>query len=353
MRSGCWVVAWLALAGCVFAQTSPTAGHGTLLRVKVHGGTLEGNLDGDSPDRDVSIYLPPSYSAEKHRRYPVVYVLHGFTDDDEAWNSPATPHFIKLPAVMDAALAKGDAREMILVMPNAYTRFQGSMYSRSVTVGDWEGFITSDLVSWVDRHYRTIPTAASRGLAGHSMGGYGTMRIGMKHPEVFSSIYLLSPCCMSASALARGSPQAMAKLEAIRTVEDVQKGDFLTKAVFASAAAWSPNPKNPPFFLDLPVKDGQPQPQVDAKFAANAPLAMIDQYIPELKRLHAIAFDAGSRDEPIASTVRQLDRILTAYGIPHEFQIYEGNHIDHIAERVGTKMLPFFSKNLAFPRARR
>jgi hypothetical protein len=101
------------------------------------------------------------------------------------------------------------------------------------------------------------------------------------------------------------------------------------------------------------VKDGQPQPAVEAKIAANAPLAMIDQYIPGLKRLHAIAFDAGSRDEPIASTVRDLDRMLTAYAISHGFEIYEGNHLDHIAERVGTKMLPFFSKNLTFARAGR
>jgi S-formylglutathione hydrolase FrmB len=349
MRSGYWVAAFLALGGCLFAQTSPATRQGTLVRPKVHGAGLEGNLDGDSPDRDVSIYLPPSYSVEKHRHYPVVYVLHGFTDDDEKWNSPATPHFVKLPAVMDKVLANGDAREMILVMPNAYTRFQGSMYSKSATVGDWEQFIASDLVSWVDQHYRTIPAAASRGLAGHSMGGYGTMRIGMKHPEVFSSIYLLSPCCMAANLLAPRSSKA----EAVHTLEDFEKADFLTKALFASGAAWSPNPQNPPFFLDLPVKDGKPQPLVEAKWAANAPLAMIDQYIPELRRLHAIGFDAGSHDEPIASTVRNLDRILTAYGIPHAFEIYEGNHIDHIAERVGTTMLPFFSKNLASARARR
>ncbi|MGA2183641.1 MAG: alpha/beta hydrolase-fold protein [Bryobacteraceae bacterium] len=348
MSSGYWVVAFLALSGCLIAQTSATTRHGTLVRTKVHGAGLEGNLEGDSPDRDVSIYLPPSYSVEKHRRYPVVYVLHGFTDDDKKWNDADTPHFIKLPAVTDKSLANGDTREMILVMPNAYTRFQGSMYSKSVTVGDWEQFISQDLVSWVDQHYRTIRAAASRGLAGHSMGGYGTMGIGMKHPEVFSSIYLLSPCCMAAGGPAPRSP----KMEAIHTIEDFEKADFLTKAAFASAAAWSPNPKNPPFFLDLPVKDGRPQPAVEAKWAANAPLAMIDQHIPELKRLHAIALDAGSRDEPIATTVRDLDRILTDYGIPHAFEIYEGNHLDHIAERVGTKMLPFFSKNLTFERVR-
>src|SRR5438270_3198575 len=100
---------------------------------------------------------------------------------------------------MDQALSDGSTREMIVVMPDAYTRFKGSMYSSSVTTGDWEDYISQELVAYVDAHYRTIAAAASRGLAGHSMGGYGAIRVGMKHPEVFSSIYLLSPCCMGPS----------------------------------------------------------------------------------------------------------------------------------------------------------
>ncbi len=82
--------------------------------------------------------------------------------------------------------------------PDAFTIYNGSMYSSSPTTGDWETFIAQDLVAWVDGHYRTIPDRMSRGLAGHSMGGYGTMRIGMKHPEVFSSLYAMSSCCLTA-----------------------------------------------------------------------------------------------------------------------------------------------------------
>jgi hypothetical protein len=90
------------------------------------------------------------------------------------------------------------------------------------------------------------------------------------------------------------------------------------------------------------------QPAVVAKWAANAPLAMIDQYISNLRRMHAIAMDAGDKDEPIASTVRTLDQILTSYDIPHSFEIYPGNHVSGIADRMETKTLPFFSKNLSF-----
>ena len=332
----------VALAALGYSQAAPA--HGTLERIKVHGKSLEGNLEGDSPDRDVSIYLPPSYAAERTRRYPVVYVLHGYTDSDDRWFG-LKQHFINVPAVTDKALASGSTREMILVMPNAYTAYQGSM-STSVTTGDWDRFVSEELVAYIDSHYRTIAGVASRGLAGHSMGGYGTIKIGMKHPEVFSSIYILSPCCMIPN-LNPQSP-AMAKAAAIQNVADLAQADFGTKATIASAAAWSANPKKPPLYFDLPVKDGQLQPMIVAKWAANAPLAMIDQYLPNLRKLHAIAVDVGAQDEPIASTVRTFDQMLNQAGVSHAFEIYEGNHVNHIADRVETKMLPFFSINLSF-----
>jgi S-formylglutathione hydrolase len=337
----------LGCAGLLLAQTESHSPHGKVERIKVHGKALEGNLEGDSPDRDVSIYLPPSYSTETGRRYPVIYLLHGYTDSDDLWFG-SKPHFINVPSVTDQALA-GGAREMIIVMPNAYTAYQGSMYSSSTTTGDWEAFVARDLVSYIDSHYRTIPEVAARGLAGHSMGGYGTVRIGMKNPDVFSSLYILSPCCMGANIDPKPSP----KTAAVHSPADVAALDFGAKAQLASAAAWSPDPKNPPLFFDLPYKDGVLQPAVVAKWAANAPLAMIDQYIANLRKMHAIAMDAGDKDEPIASTVRTLDQILTSYDIPHAFEIYPGNHVSGIADRMQTKALPFFSKNLSFDRGTR
>ncbi|HKQ74443.1 MAG TPA: alpha/beta hydrolase-fold protein, partial [Blastocatellia bacterium] len=186
-------LALVAGAGRLFIpDAAGQAKQGTVERIKVHGKSLEGNLDGDSPDRDVSIYLPPSYKTEKNRRYPVVYMLHGFTDDDAKWfGVGGVKHWINLPDVINKALADGKTREMIVVMPNAFTRFKGSMYSNSVTIGDWETFVTKELVAHIDSNYRTLAQTSSRGLAGHSMGGYGTMRLGMKSPDVFSSIYAL------------------------------------------------------------------------------------------------------------------------------------------------------------------
>lgn len=327
----------IAATGVLMAQDG--ALHGSVQRIKVHGKALEGNLEGDSPDRDVAVYLPPSYATSQNRRYPVLYLLHGFTDSVENWWGPKQ-HFVKVSVAADKAMAAG-TREMIIVMPDAFTRYQGSMYSNSATTGDWEDFVARELVAYIDGHYRTIANRDSRGLAGHSMGGYGAARIGMKFPEVYSAVYLMSPCCMAAGP-ARPNPAA----EAMHDPAEVAKADFFTKAVFASAAAWSPDPKNPPFFLDLPYRNGEVRPEIVAKWTSNAPLAMVDQYITNLRRYRAIAMDAGDKDQPIAGTVETLHGVLKNYGIEHGFEIYEGDHLSRIAERLATKVLRFFAANL-------
>jgi S-formylglutathione hydrolase len=333
----------IAVAATQPAQSEAPANKGMVERVKVHGKSLEGNLEGDSPDRDVSIYLPPGYKSDRHRRYPVVYMLHGFTGNDDRYFG-RSKGIVNLPEVIDRALASGPSRPMIVVMPNAFTAFQGSFYSSSVTTGDWETFVAVDLVSYIDAHYRTIPDRMSRGLAGHSMGGYGTVRIGMKRPDVFSIIYALSPCCMKLDF----NPQILAQAEKIQSMSEIAQADFPTKAALANGASWSPNPKKPPFFLDLPSENGQLQPAVMAKWDANAPLAMVDQYIPSLKKLHAIAFDAGDKDSNIANNIRTFDQILTSYAIAHIFEIYPGDHNSGIADRLEKKALPFFTNNLSF-----
>src|SRR5438270_4884619 len=86
---------------------------GKLEKIKVHGKSLEGNLEGDSPDRDVFVYLPPSYATNTNRRYPVLYFLHGYGVKAETyWN------LMTVPDATDAAIADGSAREMILVNPD-------------------------------------------------------------------------------------------------------------------------------------------------------------------------------------------------------------------------------------------
>ena len=309
--------------------------------IKIHGTALEGNLEGDAVDRDVFVFLPPSYAKEKSRRYPVVYALHGYFIGAEQWT-----HEIHVPETIEGAFALG-AKEMIVVLPDSKTLHNGSMYSSSVTTGDFELFIARDLVAYIDAHYRTIPERQSRGLVGHSMGGYGATRIGMKHSDVFGSLYIMSPCCLSPRAAGSMNPEIAKSLEALKTPADSAGLPFFARATLASAAAWSPNPKNPPFYLDLPTKDGTPQPDVFAKWTANAPLAFVDQYIGSLRRYRAISMDVGDQDGLRVDTAK-LHEVLDQYGIANNFEVYSGTHTSKVADRFQNHVLPFFSQSLCF-----
>ncbi len=316
---------------------NPTFAQGSVERIVVHSTALEGNLSGDAPDREVSVYLPPAYHVQPERRFPVVYFLHGYTDSDDRWFG-LVDHWINLPITLDEAFASAALAEVIVVMPNAYTRFKGSMYSNSVTTGDWETFIAEELVAHIDSTYRTLAQPQSRGLTGHSMGGYGAMRIGMQHPDVFTAVYLMSPCCMAPS-----ETFPLGVLEMLRDIEtpgDIDALGFFPSAVLASAAAWAPNPTNPPLYLDLPPEEG------DDRLAANATLVMLHQHISQIKQLKALSFDVGAQDMGIAETCKTLDNVLTNYDIPHGYEVYEGNHINRIAERIQEFVLPFFSEHL-------
>src|SRR6188768_1521559 len=393
----------LLLAGLlVLATSTPTlaqapAKKGTVEHVKVHGAALDGNLQGESPDRDVFIYLPPSYATNKNQRYPVVYLLHGYSLTAERWMD-----FTKMSDAADKHIGDGTLKEMILVSPDGYTKHGGSMWSSSPTIGDWETYIAEDLVGYVDKSYRTLAARESRGLAGHSMGGYGTLRIGMKRPDVFSSMYPMSSCCVidanltggrgrgagpagpagtrgaqppaatppSAAVPANTAPAAAPPApgtQAAASAPNAPQGPGRAGAAAGPgrgdgrggrgggfgdvnsglAAAWAPNPKNPPNFFDTPVKDGEPQALVIARFAANSPFAMLPQYITNLKKYKAIKLDCGLQDGLLGQN-RQLVESMEALGVPHVFETYEGDHTNRVVERIEQKVLPFFSQNLAF-----
>ena len=312
---------------------------GTVEHIKVHSASIEGNLQGNSAERDVFVYLPPSYGTSRRQRYPVVYQLHGWLPGGEEWSG-----MIKFKEGTDRAMASGGVKEMIVVVPDSLTVLGGSMYSTSVTSGDFEGFIARDLVAYIDSHYRTIPRRESRGLSGHSMGGYGTWRIAMKNPELYSSFYAMSSCCLEPFSAENPSIAEAAK---IATLEEATKAAIFTRVQLTQAAAWSPNPERPPLYLDLPLKDGKADPLVLAKWNANVPLAMIDQHVSHLKKFDAIGIEVGTQDGLIGDN-KQISDVLTSYGIDHVYETYEGNHTNKVAERYETRVLPFFSRELAF-----
>jgi len=329
----------LAMIQPAMAQAFPPVppnGPGAPVRhIKVHGASLEGNLEGNSADRDVLVVLPPSYAASKARRYPVIYFLHGFSITGQYFSD-----FLHVPEAALASSRKG--AEFIIVVPDTDTKQGGSMYSSSPTVGDFETFVAKDLVTYIDAHYRTIAKRASRGLAGHSMGGYGVWKIGMKYPQVWSSLYAMSACCVSPRTETLEAARKIAEL----TPDGAAKADFGTRAGVASAVVWSPAPDKPPFYADFAYKDGAIDPLVLAKWAANSPLVMVPQYVPGLKSMTAIAADVGDKDTLVKDDTA-IHEELGRFGVAHQFEIYDGNHVSRIAERFQAKVLPFFAQHLA------
>ncbi|WP_432535142.1 alpha/beta hydrolase [Kineococcus arenarius] len=328
------------------SQRPPRDTTGTVQRVVVHSEALAGNLEGDSPDREVSIYLPPGYDADKRTRYPVLYMLHGSGGTDLTYFAPDAS--TNIPAIAGRTLAAGTSNEMIIVTPNAMTVHGGSNYSSGATTGDWESFISEELVAYVDSHYRTIDDREGRGIAGHSMGGYGALRIGMKHADVFSAMYVLSSCCIDKDSNIPDTPEEIAAMEDF-TAHPENYPDGAPRIIgtaVQAAAAWAPNPDKAPLYFDSPYENGELVPEVYARMTANRPLAFVDQYISDL-RTQDIAMDVGDEDLNIARNLTRLDAVLTSYGVEHSFEVYAGNHGNRIPERFEDEVLPFFSENLS------
>ena len=153
--------------------------HGTVTRFYVASAALGGRR------QPVDVYLPPGYAAHPHRRYPVLYLLHGFPGRPGAFLAT-----VRMGVVEDELVARRKARPMILVMPFGSTgAFTDEEWANGVHRGSaWETFVARDVVNAIDRRYRTIRSAHDRTLAGLSEGGYGAFNIGLHHPREFGML---------------------------------------------------------------------------------------------------------------------------------------------------------------------
>ncbi|HEX8359732.1 MAG TPA: alpha/beta hydrolase, partial [Longimicrobium sp.] len=248
---------------------------GELLRDTVDAPSLAGNRLGDPARREALVYLPPGY-ATSSRRYPVLYVLHGFDATLQAFETGRLP----VRTIMDSLIAAGRARPMIVVVPNARNAYGGAFYTNSPVAGNWEDFVVRELVAHVDRRYRTRPRAASRGIDGHSMGGYGALRLAARHPDVFGAVYAASPCCFGPRVMDdlgahhRGWAEALALTDR----EAIARAGFYPRLMLGLATAFSPAAEAP--FVDLPFRRGADGALVRAepaysRWTAQSPSALV------------------------------------------------------------------------------
>lgn len=324
-----------------FAQSTG----GTITSRMIDSKALQ-NPGAENPRRKISVYLPPQYD-QSGKRYPVIYYLHGFMGTDTI-----SPY---MKAILDQGISAGKIRPYILVIANQYTLYEGSFYSNSSLTGNWDDFTANELVAFMDNNFRTIARRESRGIAGHSMGGYGAFKIGMLHPEVFSSVYALSPGLLAFVKEFGPNSPSYRELQNIKTQEELKRS-YYPKVLVAVARAWSPNPAKPPFYCDLPFTyEGEKlvvNQAVLEKWEQNMPVYMVDQYADKLRKLTAIKMDWGRNDAPrFPIQIGMLSQRLENLGINHYAEEYIGDHGNKIWSKDGRvlhDLLPFFNDYLGF-----
>jgi S-formylglutathione hydrolase FrmB len=329
---------------------------GTVVRERIESRVLEGNLPGDPHVRDLHIYLPPGYD-KGNERYPVAWCLSGFTGRGRMLlnDSPWSPGIADR---MDALLADGRAKPMILALPDCFTALGGSQYLNSPAVGRYEDHLIEELVPLVDSRYRTLAAPEHRGVIGKSSGGYGALMQGMRHPEVFGALVchsgdLLFEYCYKRDfgpalrAIQKGGGMA-AWLAKFRASPQKRHADIAALNIVAMAAAYSPNVGAPPAFCDLPfnLETGAIDENVWKRWLQWDPLYLVDRYVGALKSLRLLFLDCGREDEfYLELGARCFVKRLRELGIPHEYEEFEDGHMN-IPYRMDVS-LPKLSQALA------
>ncbi|MCS3867732.1 hypothetical protein J3D55_000648 [Chryseobacterium ginsenosidimutans] len=324
---------------------------GNVVTTYITAKTLQ-NKAGENPRRRVSVYLPPDYD-KSSKKYPVIYYLHGFF-----WSDSLLVNSDKINHIIDRAINSKKIKPMIVVMPNESTVFKGSFYANSKSSGNWSDFTSIELVNFIDKNYRTIANKDSRGISGHSMGGNGALRNAFLHPEVFSSVYALSPGILDAQYFALTEIDSYKNVEKIKEVKDLSKPENAgANIIFAIARAYNGNENKPPFFADLPFSFEGNELKINASVAEelkrNSTSELVFSQYENIKKLKAIKFDWGRNDElkHIPPSCMNLSKNLEMLKIKHEAEEYIGTHGSEVSKengRIENQMLPFFNDHLKF-----
>ncbi|WP_202971505.1 alpha/beta hydrolase [Chryseobacterium indologenes] len=347
-KSGFLLVMFVLLAQFLWAQKIP---EGKVVTTYITAKTLQ-NKVGENPRRRVSVYLPPDYE-KSSKRYPVIYFLHGFF-----WNDSLLVSRDKMNHIIDRAVSSKKIKPVIMVMPDESTVFKGSFYTNSKSSGNWSDFTSIELVDFIDKNYRTIADKDSRGITGHSMGGNGALRNAFLHPEVFSSVYALSPGIIDAQFFTLNEIDLYKNMNSIKDITDLSKREHArTNIIFAIARAYNGNENKPPFYADFPYSfegnDLKVNASVVQELKKNSTSELIFSHYDNIKKLKAIKFDWGRNDElkHIPISCMNLSKNLEMLKIKHEAEEYIGTHGSEVSKengRIENQMLPFFNEHLIF-----
>jgi len=295
---------------------------GRLDRQVFRSTALRGNPLGDPAERPLEVYLPPGYDDEPDRRYPSIYMIQGYTGSLPMWHN------------------RSPFRRTILVWVDAWTAYGGSQFVDSPGTGRYHTYLCDEVVPWVDDHYRTLPAAAHRGIAGKSSGGFGAMITPMLRPDLFGGLAthagdtLYEACYIPDFA------------KAARALRDLYAGsydkfwaDFRSRPpmskptdgslaiVYGCAAAFSANDDGS---VELPFDptSGVLRPEVWQRWLDWDPVRMVPAYADALRGLRAVWIDAGKSDDWYLDLGAEAFRqALAGIGVTDvHFELFEATH---------------------------
>lgn len=321
-----------------------------IVRIAHESDVLKNNPLGDKFVRDLFVYLPDGY--EETSDFPSVYVLSGFTGRGKmALNDSAfTPNFAER---MDKLIKSGRIQPMIAVLPDCFTHFGGSQYLNSTATGDYEDYLTKEIVPFVDANFKTRNSRDSRAVMGKSSGGYGALIMGIRHSDQFGLVASTAgdayfdlcyvPDFAKACRAIKGEPL---KLVEKFWDEDAKKGkhDFDGLNIIGMSACYSPNGTR--FDLPFDMKTGEIRDDIWQKWIAHDPVRLVENHVENLKSLRLLFIDAGTRDEfALDLGARILSERLTKFGVAHTHEEFDDGHFN-IGYRQN-RTLELISQNIA------
>jgi S-formylglutathione hydrolase FrmB len=308
-------------------------GRGSVVNLRHESEILKGNPLGDPHGRDLFVYLPPGYH-ESDERYPLVHCLTGFTGrgrmllNDQAF----TPD---LAGRMDRLIAAGRVRPMILAMPDCFTWYGGAQYINSTATGNYEDYLTQEIVPLVDSNFRTAADRDSRAVMGKSSGGYGALIMALRHADLFGLVCSTAGDCYFEYCYMQDVSKALRAIDGdpIRFMkkfwetEKKGKNDFPAVNFIGMSACYSPNGKA--FDLPFDLDTGEIRRDVLDRWLEHDPVRLVERHAEDLKSLRLLFIDAGSRDEfALDLGARILSKRLKEHDIPHIHEEFDDGHFN-------------------------
>lgn len=342
---------------------------GTYSIEKIPAPSLSNAIIITDTEQKIGIYLPPEYEKSTNR-YPTLYMLCGYSGTIKAFND-----WMNFQVQLDEMINNNQLDPMIMVLISGRNELYGSFYVNSPVTGNWEDFVINDVIGYIDSNYRTIDDPDSRGISGHSMGGYGALNLAMLHPELFGAVYAMSPGLFDESGLSNCQMFATDTIiedylafessvtqygrndpEGYQSVYIYERsyGDLIFTIAYGSAFGWNTN-RNAPF-INFPYSLTEDGYEIDEEaferwesgFGGIAVEAT--NYYSNWMELNAIKVDYGTMDEYawIPEGCVYFEQVMANAGINVEVESYKGTHGGSVKNRFTTHVIPFFATNLSF-----